>query len=266
MRRRTSAARTARAANVHSRQSASYRSTWVSTAGTRRRALKRVWRIAISATRFRTPMDVDPSQLKGRKAYGLVISALVPRPIAFVSTLGPSGVANCAPFSFFMGVSTNPPVIAISVSTRKGERKDTSRNILDTKEFVVNVVTEAIAERMNVASADYAPEVSEFDEAGLTAVPSARVKPPRIAESPVHFECRLLQVIEVGRSPNSLILGEVVHIHVADDVLADGLVDVHRLRPVGRLGGSQYCRVRDVFEMSRPDVKGAKSTTPTPIR
>lgn len=211
-------------------------------------------------------MDLEPSQLGGRDAYRLMISALVPRPIAFVSTVGPSGVPNCAPFSFFMGVSTNPPVVAISVSSRKGERKDTARNILQGKEFVVNIVTEAIADRMNVASGDYAPEVSEFEEAGLTAAPSLRVTPPRIAESPVHFECRLFQAIEVGRAPNHLILGEVVHIHVADDVLVDGLVDIHRLRPIGRLGGSQYCRVRDVFEMDRPKVTGRKSATPTTIR
>ncbi len=129
-------------------------------------------------------MIVDPSSLVERDAYRLMISAFVPRPIAFVSTRSRAGVDNCAPFSYSMGVSSSPMILAISVGERDGRPKDTGRNILDTREFVVNVVTEEIAWRMNQASGDYADGVSEFDEAGLTRGPSERVRAPRIAESP----------------------------------------------------------------------------------
>src|SRR6266581_2768406 len=128
---------------------------------------------------------VNPSSLSDRAAYRLMISAFVPRPIAFVSTRSPAGVDNCAPFSFSMGVSSHPMVLAVSIGERDGRPKDTARNILDTREFVVNLVTETIAEKMNQASGDYAGTVSEFDEAGLTRASSEVVRAPRIAESPV---------------------------------------------------------------------------------
>src|SRR3990172_8524228 len=134
-------------------------------------------------------MIVNPDTLSERLAYRLMISAFVPRPIAFVSTRGTNGVDNCAPFSFSMGVSSHPMVLAVSVGSRDGAPKDTARNILDTREFVVNLVTEAIAEKMNVASGDYAPEVSEFDEAGLTRAACEVVHAPPIPESPLRFEC-----------------------------------------------------------------------------
>jgi flavin reductase (DIM6/NTAB) family NADH-FMN oxidoreductase RutF len=205
-------------------------------------------------------MIFDPANRSPRENYGLLISALVPRPIAFVSTLGANGVANCAPFSFFMGVSSHPPTIAVSVGSRRFRKKDTARNVLDhTGDFVVNIVTEEIADKMVVASGDWAEDVSEFDEAGLTPAPSDVVKAPRIAESPINMECQLVHHLELGAGPNHLLIGEVVRIHVRDDLLVDGIVDIERLRPVGRLGGAQYCRVRDVFEMDRPLVTGAKS-------
>jgi len=196
--------------------------------------------------------------------YRLLISAFVPRPIAFVSTRSRAGVDNCAPFSFAMGVSSDPMVLAVSVGSRHGRPKDTARNILETKEFVVNIVTEEIALKMNIASGDFAEEVSEFDEAGLTRAPSEVVKPPRIAESPVNFECKLLQAIPVA--DNTVCFGDVVRLHLADRVVKDGVVDVHELRPIGRLGGTRYCRVRDVFEMTRPRIVGPKAAHPTEIR
>ncbi len=209
-------------------------------------------------------MIVDPSKMTRDDAYRLMISAFIPRPIAFVSTRSRAGVDNCAPFSYSMGVSSRPMVLAVSIGSRGRRPKDTARNILDTREFVVNVVTEAIAERMNVASGDWAEDVSEFDEAGLTPAPSEVVAPPRIAESPVNFECRLLQHVVVA--DNTVCFGEVVRLHVADDVVSNGRVDTRKLRPVGRLGGAQYCRTDSIFEMIRPKITGPKAAAKTEAR
>src|SRR5712691_797870 len=209
-------------------------------------------------------MDVDPSSLPEKESYRLMISAFVPRPIAFVSTRSLAGVDNCAPFSFSMGVSSRPMVFAVSIGERDKRPKDSARNILDTREFVVNLVTEAIAEKMNIASGDYAETVSEFDEARLTRAPSEVVKPPRIAESPVNFECRLIRAVRVA--DNTVFFGEAVRLHVDDQVLTDGLVDVRKLHAIGRMGGPQYCRTQDVFEMVRPRVTGPKSARPTDAR
>jgi len=209
-------------------------------------------------------MIVDPATMPERESYRLMISAFIPRPIAFVSTRSLSGVDNCAPFSFSMGVSSRPMVLAVSIGSRRGRPKDTARNILETQEFVVNLVTEAIAEKMNIASGDYAPEVSEFDEAGLTRAPCELVRCPRIAESPVSFECRLLQSTTIA--DNTVCFGKVVRLHVDDAILTGDVVDARKLRAVGRLGASQYCRTTDVFELVRPRVTGPKAATPTEAR
>jgi flavin reductase (DIM6/NTAB) family NADH-FMN oxidoreductase RutF len=202
-------------------------------------------------------MQVDLETLSPGNAYKLMISALVPRPIAFVSTVGEDGSFNVAPFSFFMGVTGNPPTLAVSIESRPDGPKDTARNIRACGEFVVNMVSEEIAEAMNVASGDYLYGVDEFKLAGLTPAPSARVKPPRVAESPVSFECKVVQILEIGRSPNTVIFGQILTAHVRDDIyLPDKQrVDTPKLHAVGRLGGPQYCRVRDIFEMARPIVK-----------
>jgi flavin reductase (DIM6/NTAB) family NADH-FMN oxidoreductase RutF len=133
--------------------------------------------------------------------------------------------------------------------------KDTLRNVRTTGEFVVNIVTEALAEAMNITSTEFPPEVDEFRAAGLTAVPSAVVAPPRVAESPIHFECRLHQIVDLGDEPGAgaLVLGRIVHLHVDPSVLAgDDKIDLAALRPIGRLSGGSYCRVTDVFQMPRP--------------
>ena len=202
-------------------------------------------------------MQIDLAQLAASQAYKLMISALVPRPIAFVSTVGEDGSHNVAPFSFFMGVTGNPPTVAVSVEHRPDGPKDTVRNIRAIGEFVVNMVSEEIAEQMNLASGDYPYGVDEFKLAGLTPAPSVRVRPPRVAESPVSFECRVVKMLEIGRSPNTVTFGEILVAHIRDDIyLADKQrVDTPKLHAVGRLGGPQYCRVRDIFEMVRPVVK-----------
>jgi flavin reductase (DIM6/NTAB) family NADH-FMN oxidoreductase RutF len=195
----------------------------------------------------------DPKTLDKRTAYYFMISAIVPRPIAFVTSVNADGVVNAAPFSYFTGISSQPPIIAVAVGERRGEPKDTMRNIESGEEFVVNVVNEGIAEQMVQASNDYPADVSEIDATGLKTVPSEVVVPPRIAESPVHLECRLREIVRLDGVPGGLILGEVVRYHAAEEVLDEnGIVDISKLKPLGRLGGAQYCGVDRVWEIERP--------------
>ena len=197
-------------------------------------------------------MQIDPADLGKRDAYGLLTTAIVPRPIAWISTLGADDTPNLAPFSFFMGVTAKPPTLAVAVGRRRGTIKDTASNIQRSGEFVVNVVTEELGEAMVLTSGDFAPEVNEFTEVGLTAVPAARVRPPRVGESPLAMECRLLQTLEIGPDRTALLIGEVVLFHVEESVWAGGDVDVARLRPLGRLGRSDYAPLGDLLEIARP--------------
>ena len=201
-------------------------------------------------------MVIDPREAGFQNVYKLLIGAVVPRPIAFVSTLSREGVPNLAPFSFFTAVSANPPVICFCPVRRPGPApyKDTLSNILSTGEFVVNIVSEEFAEKMNATSAEFPPEVDEFQASGLTAVPSDLVRPPRVAESHVQMECKLYLTIEFGELPGSgnLVLGEVVRFHVDDPYFDDFKIDPEKLRPIGRMGGSTYTRTTDRFEMARP--------------
>ncbi len=207
-------------------------------------------------------MQIDPRTLSARDVYKLLIGCVVPRPIAWVSTAGRDGGNNLAPFSFFMGVCNDPPMIAFSVGPRSGESladgdltKDTARNVEATGEFVVNVVDDALAEQMNRTSGEYPPEVDEFAVAGLTAAPSVVVRAPRVAEAPINLECRVSDILHLGRGPHHLVLGEIVYFHVRDDVYEPGTgrIDMRRLKPVGRLAGQLYTRVHDIFEMARPN-------------
>jgi flavin reductase (DIM6/NTAB) family NADH-FMN oxidoreductase RutF len=196
---------------------------------------------------------VDPTELPKKDAYRLLLSTIVPRPIAFVSTVSSEGELNLAPFSFFNGISSSPPLVSIAVANRKGQMKDTARNAVETNELVLNVVTEKIMQGMNKTSGSYDSNVNEFEVAGLTPAPSQVVKPPRVAESPVNLECRLDRWISVADDSVTLLLARVLLIHVQEELWDDsGLVAVEKLHPVGRLGGNAYCRVRDVFEMERP--------------
>ena len=198
-------------------------------------------------------VTLDPAGSTPREVYDLMVSAIVPRPIALTSTSDGGGGRNLAPFSYFMGVSSAPPIVAISlVRRRHGDKKDTLRNIEATGEFVVNVVTEPMAEAMNATAAETPYGQDEFALAGLTPLPGIRVSAFRVAESPVQMECRLDRVIEVGSQPAYLILGEVVLFHVREDVLDGGRIEPGALRPLARLGGADYARVRDVFSMPRP--------------
>jgi flavin reductase (DIM6/NTAB) family NADH-FMN oxidoreductase RutF len=203
-------------------------------------------------------MNVIPSELEHREFYRILIGAVGPRPIAWVSTLDGDGQPNLAPFSFFNCITSRPPLLGFSPGLRKLEdashEKDTLSNIRETKEFVVNVVTYAVAEQMNLTSGEYGHEVNEFELAKLTPVPSEKIKPPRVAESPVNFECKLERIIDFGSEwpSSSLVIGEILCIHLNDSVLKEGRFDPNALDLIGRMGGNQYSRTVDRFEMERP--------------
>ena len=200
---------------------------------------------------------IDPQTVPVSIAYQVLTSAVVPRPIGFISSLSPEGVANLAPFSFFNAVCGEPPMIMFSASNRH-PLKDTLRNVHAMREFVVNIVSEEIVQAMNLTAGDYAPDVSEFDVSGLTPVPSDLVRPPRVLESPVNMECRVHDIVEVSARPmgGSIVIGEVVRFHVRDSIIdKDMFIDPDKLNPVARLGGPSYSRIRDRFDMLRPVVK-----------
>jgi len=196
-------------------------------------------------------MELDPDELPS--LYRTLAGAVVPRPIAWVSTTTPDGVDNLAPYSFFNVVSVAPPVVMfapVNDDDAPGGLKDTPRNVRATEEFVVNVVTEPLAEAMNATSATLPAGESEFDHAELVRADSRTVAPPRVAETPVAFECSLYELIPVGDS--TMVLGEVEWVHVANEVTTDGKLDTTKLDAVGRLSGSRYTTIEDQFAMERP--------------
>jgi flavin reductase (DIM6/NTAB) family NADH-FMN oxidoreductase RutF len=188
--------------------------------------------------------------------YRVLTALVTPRPIAWVTTLDAEGRVNLAPFSFFNAFSANPPVVVFSPTLRRdGTKKDTLRNLEARGEFVLNAAVESLAQAINATSAELPPGQSEADLANLTLAPSVKVKPPRVAESPVHLECTLRQIIPLGEGPiaGNLVIGEVRLIHVDDSVLDDfGRIDPRKLKTIARLGGDWYCRTSDLFEMARP--------------
>lgn len=196
--------------------------------------------------------------MKRGEVYQLLNRLIVPRPIAFVASLSAEGIANLAPFSYFNAGGANPPSLCFSVLyDREGKPKDTLVNIRATREYTVNIVSRALAEGMNVASAEWPAEVDEFERAGLTKAPSLRVAPPRVEEAPATFECRLHLIVPHGDGPVSAhyVIGEVVAAHVKESVLDEaGLPDAAKLDVIGRMGGDSYVQAgRDaLFEMARP--------------
>jgi flavin reductase (DIM6/NTAB) family NADH-FMN oxidoreductase RutF len=201
-------------------------------------------------------MTIVPAEAGPANVYKLMVGAIVPRPIAFVSTVSLAGIRNLAPFSFFTAASANPPVICFAPMVRgsDGLQKDTLNNIRETGEFVVNIVSEDFAEMMNVCSAEFSPDVDEWVESGLTPVASECVKPARVAESRFHMECKLVDIVSVSKQPlgGSLVLGEVLRFHIADDLFDDYRVDPDLLQAIGRMGGPTYSRTKDRFDMQRP--------------
>ena len=203
--------------------------------------------------------EFDAATLDWQSQYKLLIGSVTPRPIALVTTLGSRG-PNAAPFSFFNGVGTDPAMLMFSVGAREGGAKDTIANILEIPEFVVHIVSDAIKEKMNVCAIDYPRGVNEIAEAGFTALASKKVRPPRIAEAPVAFECRLLQRLELGRAPYHVVIGEVVYYHFHEGIVDEKFhIDVGKIDPIGRLAGrGGYTRITDRFEMARLPVPGGR--------
>jgi flavin reductase (DIM6/NTAB) family NADH-FMN oxidoreductase RutF len=207
-------------------------------------------------------MILKPSSLPHSELYNFLINSVVPRPIAWVSTISAAGQLNLAPFSFFNAVCANPPLLAFAPGLRlakdsvsaQGEPKDTLRNVRETKEFVVNTVTYELAEAMNLSSGDYGASVDEFDLAKLAQEPSQVVRPPRVAQSPISFECKLHQILDFSTEPTggSLVLGRIVSIHVNDALMKDGKLDRNALHLIGRMGGIQYTHTDQRFDMVRP--------------
>lgn len=205
-------------------------------------------------------MKVDPAALSPDAAYFWQIATIVPRPIAWTSTVNQDGSANLAPFSFFTGACADPPMCILCVSRRgkagappgTRQKKDTWLNIERTGEYVVHAVPEALAQPMNATSRDVPYGVDELAAAGLTSVPSERVAVPRVAEAPVAMECRLERIVEVGRAGTAVIIGEILLWHVRDDLLVEGRLDMGRLDAIGRMAGAVYTRTRDRFDMPRP--------------
>lgn len=205
-------------------------------------------------------MVIEPALQTVSDIYKLMIGVIVPRPIAFVSTVTSEGQYNLAPFSFFMAITSSPPTIAFSPIRRAGEKKDTLANVEATGEFVINVVNEDIAPQMCQASGDYPEGVDEFKITGLTPIASSLVKSPRIKESPVSMECKVVKTVEFGKAPYqaTLVAGEILLFHIRDDLYRDGQIDLKALRAVGRLAGDWYCRVQDLFALKRPVIKRGK--------
>lgn len=203
-------------------------------------------------------MIIDPESTEPVNIYKLIIGSITPRPIAFVSTVDNDGLANLAPFSFFTGVSANPPAVGFSpVVTHGGRRRDSRLNAEATGEFVVNIVSHKIATQMNETAVDVPPEVDEFKLSGLTPAACEVVKAPRVAEAQVSMECKLIQVVEIGTETlgGAFVIGEVVRFHVDDSIIDDFRIDAEKLDTIGRMGGNTYARTRDRFDLDRPDLE-----------
>ncbi len=199
---------------------------------------------------------IDPAEQTPRETYFLLTNLVVPRPIAWVSSLGPGGVRNLAPHSYFNIASHDPPIIHFTQSGRK----DTLGNVETTGEFVVNVVSLDQAEAMNMTAADFPPDQDEFTWAGVEATPSSLVSPPRVAGARAAFECRVRTILPMGNG--NMVFGDVLVVHIDEGIWADGRIDVAAMAPVGRLGGSAYATVTDIFKLARPTWADLQRTTP----
>ena len=201
-------------------------------------------------------MIIDPTEQSFKENHKIMIGSIVPRPIAFVSTKSNDGILNLAPFSYFNGVCSNPPTVMFAPSRRgyDGLKKDTLNNIQNTKEFVINIVSEEISDQMVTCSTDYDNEVDEFEVSGLTPVDCVKVNPPRLKESKISFECKLNTIVEIGKAEAGagfIVIGTIIMFHIDDTVYKDGHINLNTLNPIGRLAGNSYTRIVDTFDIIR---------------
>jgi flavin reductase (DIM6/NTAB) family NADH-FMN oxidoreductase RutF len=200
-------------------------------------------------------MKIETKNLGRQDLHELIGTAISPLPIVFVSTIGPDGTYNAAPFSFATPICSKPPIICVSIGLRMGQKKDTLKNIEFSHDFVINVVDERIVKQAVQASADYPYGVDEIRETGLTAAKGEKVRSPRIAEAKVSLECRLMQKLEFveeykdGTGLRGVVFGEVVLAHVQEELWVDGRIDPRRLKAIGRIGSNLYCKPGEIFEM-----------------
>ncbi|BFH71472.1 flavin reductase [Paenibacillus dendritiformis] len=202
-------------------------------------------------------LTIYPETQTERDNYKLLIGSIIPRPIAFITTLSRDGVLNAAPYSYFNIVSANPPMVSVSVQRKNGIYKDTSRNIIETGSFVVHISDEDYIEAINLTAANLPPEESEVSLAKLTSIPSEKIDVPGIAEAKIRMECTLEQSIALGGTPSSpacdLIIGRVECFHIAEDLYENGRIDARQLKPVSRLAGHNYSKLGEIFTIERPE-------------
>jgi len=201
-------------------------------------------------------LSINPADHKVHEIYKLMTGLIVPRPVALVSTVDKDGVPNVAPFSFFCGVGSNPPTVLFCPSLRSSgdNRKDTLRNVEQTGEFVINIVSDAIAAATNTTAADVGPEVDEFVLSGLTPIPGEAVGVPRVAESPAQMECKLMQIVFTSHEPGAgvIVIGQIVRFHVNAELEENFRIDPAKLDAVGRMAGNTWVHTRERFELLRP--------------
>jgi len=200
-------------------------------------------------------LSIDPNTNTERENYKFLIGSIIPRPIAFVTTLSEDGVLNGAPFSYFNIVSSNPPMISLSIQRSGGKQKDTARNIIKQKEFVVHIVDEENVEKVNKTAASLPPHESEIDLAQLTKVESEKISVPGVKQAKIRMECVLEYSLELGEKelPGcDLIIGKVIQFHIEDDIYENGRIDPRGLAAVSRLAGANYAKIGEVFEIERP--------------
>lgn len=202
-------------------------------------------------------LKIDPKAISERDNYKLLIGSVIPRPIAFVTSLSEENVVNAAPFSFFNIVSSNPPMLSVSIQRKNGEMKDTARNIKATKQFVIHIVDNSTVEEINKTAANLQADESEIDLTSLTLVPSSEINVPAVKESKIRFECELVQAIELDDSEQKqvgcdLIIGRIVTYHFDESVYEDGKINPHSLNAISRLAGNDYAKIGDIFTIERP--------------
>ena len=200
-------------------------------------------------------LSIDPATLNERENYKFLIGSIIPRPIAFVTTISKDGVINGAPFSYFNIVSSNPPMISLSIQRSAGRQKDTARNIIKSKQFVVHIVDEQNVKKINKTAANLPPEQSEIELATLTPVESVKVSVPGIKEAKIRMECSLEHSLELGGTDTpgcELIIGRVVQFHIENDIYENGRIDPRGLAAVSRLAGNNYAKIGEIFEIARP--------------